>query len=57
MLNCDERLRADPRGLARRMADLLGLDPGRVLLWLFARCVQESPQWPPLAAVARSIAP
>jgi len=39
------------------MAGLLGLDPGRVLLWLFARCVQESPQWPPLAAVAKSIAP
>jgi streptomycin 6-kinase len=57
MLNCDERLRSDPRGLARRMAGLLGLDPGRVLLWLFARCVQESPQWPPLAAVARSVAP
>ncbi len=34
-----------------------GLDPQRVLLWLFARCVQESPQWPPLAAVARSLAP
>ncbi len=57
MLNCDERLRSDPRGLARRMAGLLGLDPGRVLLWLFARCVQESPQWPSLAAVARSVAP
>ena len=57
MLNCGERLRSDPYGLARRMAGLLGLDPGRVLLWLFARCVQESPDWPSLAAVARSIAP
>jgi streptomycin 6-kinase len=57
MLNCDERLRSDPRGLARRMADLLGLDPGRVLGWLFARCVQESPEWPSLAAVARAVAP
>ncbi len=57
MLNCDERLRSDPQGLARRMAGLLGLDPGRVLLWLFARCVQESPEWTPLAAVAKSVAP
>ena len=57
MLNCDERLRSDPHGLARRMAGLLGLDPGRVLLWLFARCVQESPEWPSLAAVAKSVAP
>ena len=57
MLNCDERLRSDPHGLARRMAGLLGLDPGRVLLWLFARCVQESPEWPALAAVAKSVAP
>ena len=57
MLNCDERLRSDPRGLARRMAGLLGLDPDRVLGWLFARCVQESPEWPSLAAVARTVAP
>jgi streptomycin 6-kinase len=42
MLNCDERLALDPRRLARRMADLLGLDPDRVRLWLFARCAQES---------------
>ena len=29
MLNCDERLADDPAGLARRMADLLDLDPER----------------------------
>jgi streptomycin 6-kinase len=57
MLNCGERLSSDPRGLARRMAGLLDLDPDRVLLWLFARCVQESPDWPALAEVARRIAP
>jgi streptomycin 6-kinase len=57
MLNCDERLRADPHDLVRRMADLLGLDRERLLLWLFARCVQESPEWPALAEVARRIAP
>jgi streptomycin 6-kinase len=57
MLNCEERLHANPRGLARRMADLLDLDPDRVLAWLFARCVQESAEWPALAEVARTIAP
>jgi hypothetical protein len=57
MLNCEERLHADPRGLARRMAGLLDLDPDRVLAWLFARCVQESAEWPVLADVARTLAP
>lgn len=42
MLNCTERLAADPLGLARRMASLLDLDGERVRLWLFARCAQES---------------
>lgn len=56
LLNCDERLRADPGDLVRRMAHLLGLDRERLLLWLFARCVQESPDWPSLAEVARRIA-
>lgn len=57
MLNCAGRLAADPRGLARRMASLLDLDPDRVLLWLFARCVQEAPGWPGLGDVAGRIAP
>ncbi len=57
LLNCEERLRADPHRLARRIAGLLGLDPERLLLWLFARCVQESPDRPQLADVARRIAP
>lgn len=57
MLNCAGRLQADPHGLARRMAGLLGLDPDRVLRWLFARCVQESAEWPGLAQVARLLAP
>jgi streptomycin 6-kinase len=57
MLNCAERLHANPRGLARRMAGLLDLDPDRVLSWLFARCIQESAEWPALAEVARTIAP
>jgi streptomycin 6-kinase len=57
MLNCAERLAADPAGFARRMAALLGIDHHRLLLWLFARCVQESPGWHPLADIARRIAP
>ncbi len=55
LLNCQERLHADPVALAGRMADLLGLDAHRLRLWLFACCVQESPGCPPLADVARRI--
>jgi streptomycin 6-kinase len=57
MLNCPDRLVADPAGLAQRMADLTGLDSGRLTLWLFARCVQESVGNPLLADVAMRIAP
>src|SRR5207247_1780742 len=57
LLNCDQRLHADPVGLVRRIADLLGLDEARLLLWLFARCVQESAQSPRLAEIARRVAP
>lgn len=42
MLNCPERLEADPHALSQRMADLMGLEKERVQMWLFARCVQES---------------
>jgi streptomycin 6-kinase len=56
ILNC-ERLTTDPAGLARGMADLLGLDPERLLAWLFARCVVESPEWPELHPVAARLAP
>jgi streptomycin 6-kinase len=57
MLNCPERLAADPVGLAHRLADLAELDRDRVVQWLFARCVQESPDWPGMADVARRLAP
>jgi streptomycin 6-kinase len=52
LINCPERLRTDPAGTARRLADLLELDPDRVLQWLFARVVQLSPEWPWLVPVA-----
>ena len=57
ILNCAARLHTDPTGLARRMADLAGVDPYRLRLWLFARCVQESVDWPDLADVASRLAP
>jgi streptomycin 6-kinase len=41
LLNCNESLQADPIGLLTEVADLAGLDPGRVRQWLFARCVLE----------------
>jgi streptomycin 6-kinase len=57
MLNCDERLAADPAALADRMASLAGLDPERVRLWLFARAVQESIGSPLMRHVAARLAP
>ena len=57
MLNCEERLCTDPRGLPARMADLLELDPRRLLRWLFAMCVVGSPSWPWALDVAREIRP
>jgi streptomycin 6-kinase len=57
MLNCDERLAADPEALARRMAELLEVDGHRVRWWLFARCVQESLHDETMRAPARRLAP
>ena len=57
MLNCEDRLAADPAALAARMAGLAGLDGGRVRQWLFARSVQESIGWPLIREVATRLAP
>ncbi len=57
LLNCEVRLASDPRGLARRMAGLLRLDPERVRLWLFARCAQEGLQDAAMREPARRLAP
>jgi len=57
LMNCPDRLRADPFALVARMAALAGLDEDRLLLWTFARCVQGSFHRPELASVARRLAP
>ncbi|WP_218578848.1 aminoglycoside phosphotransferase family protein [Phytohabitans houttuyneae] len=56
LLNCEQRLTADPVGLTCRMAGLLDLDPDRLRQWLFARCVQESLDEPGLLEVAAELA-
>jgi streptomycin 6-kinase len=55
LLNCAERLHADPSGLADRMAGLLEVDLVRLRRWLFARCVLEARGDPVLADVALRI--
>lgn len=57
MLNSPDRLHTEPRSLVDRVAGLCDLDAGRLGLWLFARCVEESPSWPELAGVAEAMAP
>lgn len=46
---------ADAGTLTVRMARLLDLDPGRILLWLFARAVEASPYWAGMADLARNV--
>ena len=41
MFNCDVRLRSDPDGMIRRMADLLDIGHERIRLWTFARAAAE----------------
>jgi len=57
MLNCMERLVADPLGFADRMAGLLDLDALRLTRWLFARCVIDAPGSAELQQVAARLAP
>ena len=56
LFNCLERMRADPRALIARMADLCGVDRERLALWAFARFAVES-AWSPVADIAESLAP
>jgi len=61
MLNCIERVEADPHTFCQRMAGLLDVESERVRTWLFARCTQESfsnDSWSQrLRAIASTIAP
>lgn len=59
LLNCETRLRADPMGLIRRFADLLGVDEESVRLWMFARLAAEPREdWGGASlALARALAP
>ena len=57
LLNCADTLQCDPHGLLHRVAELARLDAERVQQWLFARCVQDGPEWPALAFVAQRLAP
>jgi len=41
LFNCKVRLRSDPSGTIRRLADLLSVDSERVRLWMFARAAAE----------------
>jgi streptomycin 6-kinase len=60
LFNCTERLRADPEGMIRRIADLLGVEYERVRLWTFARAAAEPrDDWSDgdSMALARALAP
>jgi len=41
LFNCDGRLRSDPEGMIRRIADLLGMRSESIRLWIFARAAAE----------------
>jgi streptomycin 6-kinase len=57
MLNFPDRLATGVFGFVARMAGLLEVEEVRLRQWLFARCVQESVDWPELQSVARTLAP
>lgn len=59
LLNCQTRLRADPGGTIRRVADLAEVDADRVRQWTFARAAAEPrDDWKddPLTNLARVLA-
>ena len=57
LVNCPDRLLADPAALIARMAGLLDLDPDRLTQWVFARCVLAAPADDRLRRVAELLAP
>ena len=56
LLNCRERLLADPLGLTARLADLTGTQVDAVRSWTFARSACELAWWPELVPVVRALA-
>jgi streptomycin 6-kinase len=57
LLNCTERLAADPVATVRRFAELLELDHERVRLWTFARLAVEAiHSWDDVLPAARALA-
>jgi streptomycin 6-kinase len=60
LFNCQPRLRADVGGIIQSFADRLGVDAGRVQLWIFARAAAEprddwsNSDW---VEIARAVAP
>lgn len=56
LVNC-ARLHTDPLALVGRMAALCDLDAAALRLWTFARCVQESAEFPELIPVCADLAP
>ncbi len=57
LLNCRERLVADPRGLVDRMAGLCEVEPDAVRTWTFARAACELAWWPELVPAVHALAP
>lgn len=59
LFNCQLRLREDPKGLIRRLADLAQLDEERVRQWTFARAAADPrSDWNSLSSlIARQLAP
>jgi streptomycin 6-kinase len=58
LYNCKARVRADPFGVIRCVADLLEIDAHRLRLWTFARSVSEPrDEWKPAGSVVRALAP
>jgi streptomycin 6-kinase len=60
LFNCPARLRSDPLETIRTFANLTGLEPDRVRLWLFARAAAEPRddwQTDGLTSLARSLTP
>jgi streptomycin 6-kinase len=55
LFNCEQRLHADPHELIRRFAGLLGVDPERVRLWLFARAAAEPDTRHTFTSLARKL--